>query len=68
MQNHIILEKIKESYWKLDNLEKPLRPITVYSVNDLINICSKLEIAVICDTSNKKKTKAELYSAILQKI
>ena len=62
------MEKIKESYWKLDNLEKPLRPITVYSVNDLINICSKLEIPVICDTSNKKKTKAELYSSILQKI
>jgi hypothetical protein len=62
------MEKIKETYWKLDNLEKPLRPITVYSVNDLINICSKLEIPVICETSNKKKTKAELYSSILQKI
>ena len=62
------MEKIKETYWKLDNLEKPLRPITVYSVNDLINICSKLEILIICETSNKKKTKAELYSAILQKI
>jgi len=62
------MEKIKETYWKLDNLEKPLRPITVYSVNDLINICSKLEIPVICETSNKKKTKVELYSAILQKL
>jgi hypothetical protein len=62
------MEKIKETYWKLDNLEKPLRPITVYSVNDLINICSKLEIPIICETSNKKKTKAELYSSILQKI
>lgn len=62
------MEKIKETYWKLDNLEKPLRPITVYSVNDLINICSKLEIPVICEMSNKKKTKAELYSSILQKI
>lgn len=62
------MEKIKESYWKLDNLEKPLRPITVYSVNDLINICSKLVIPVICESTNKKKTKAELYSDILQKI
>jgi hypothetical protein len=62
------MEKIKETYWKLDNLEKPLRPITVYSVNDLINICSKLEIPIICETSNKKKTKSELYSSILQKI
>ena len=62
------MEKIKESYWKLDNLEKPLRPITVYSVNDLINICSKLVIPVICESTNKKKTTAELYSDILQKI
>lgn len=62
------MEKIKETYWKLDNLEKPLRPITVYSVNDLINICSKLDVAVVCETSNKKKTKVELYSAILQKL
>ena len=62
------MEKIKENYWKLDNLEKPLRPITVYSVNDLMNICSKLEIPIMCELSNKKKTKTELYSAILQKI
>ena len=62
------MEKIKESYWELDNLEKPLRPITVYSVNDLINICSKLEIPIICESSNKNKKKAELYSDILQKI
>ena len=62
------IEKTKEKYWKLDNLEKPLRPITVYSVNDLINICSKLEIAIICETTNKKKTKAQLYSSILQKL
>ena len=66
------IEKIKETYWKLDNLEKPLRPITAYSVQDLITICSKLEIDVdfICETTkkNKKKTKAQLYADILQKL
>lgn len=62
------IEKTKEKYWKLDNLDKPLRPITAYSVQDLNNICSKLDIAVICETTNKKKTKAELYSSILQKL
>ena len=62
------IEKTKEKYWKLDNLDKPLRPVTVYSVQDLVNICSKLEIDVTCETTNKKKTKAELYSAILQKL
>jgi hypothetical protein len=62
------IEKIKEKYWKLDSLDKPLRPVTVYSVQDLVNICSKLDIAVVCETTNKKKTKAELYSCILQKL
>jgi len=62
------IEKIKEKYWKLDSLDKPLRPITVYSVQDLSDICCKLEINIICEIKNKKKTKAELYSAILQKL
>lgn len=62
------IEDIKLKYWKLDNLEKPLRSIATYSVNDLLNICSKLNIAVICETTNKKKTKAELYSSIMQSL
>jgi hypothetical protein len=62
------IEKTKEKYWKLDNLDKPLRPITAYSLQDLNNICSKLEVAVICETTHKKKTKAELYSSILHKL
>ena len=66
------IEKIKEKYWKLDSLEKPLRPITAYSVHDLTTICSKLEIDIdfICETTkkNKKKTKAQLYADILQKL
>jgi hypothetical protein len=62
------IEKIKETYWKLDNLEKPLRAITAYSVCELTTICSKLEIDVICETTNKKKTKAQLYADILHKL
>ena len=62
------IEKTKEKYWKLDSLDKPLRSVTAYSVQDLVNICSKLEIDVTCETTNKKKTKTELYSAILQKL
>jgi len=66
------IEKIKETYWKLDSIEKPLRPITAYSVNDLTTICSKLDIDVdfICETTKKtkKKTKAQLYADILHKL
>ena len=62
------IEKTKEKYWKLDSLDKPLRPVTAYSVQDLVNICSKLDVEVVCETTNKKKTKAELYSSILHKL
>ena len=74
------IEKTKEKYWKLDSLDKPLRAITAYSVQDLINICYKLDIDIDIDIdidlnhninskiTNKKKTKAELYSSILQKL
>ena len=62
------IEKIKETYWKLDNLEKPLRAITAYSVCELTTICSKLDIDVICETTNKKKTKAQLYADVLHKL
>ena len=52
---------------KIDNLEKPIRTITSYSIAELVNICNKLDISII-NESNKKKTKAELYSNILQKL
>lgn len=61
------IEKIKESHWKLESLEKPLRAITSYSVMEIIDICNKLDISII-NESNKKKTKADLYSSILQKL
>jgi TolA-binding protein len=71
------IEKTKEKYWKLDSLDKPLRAITAYSVQDLTNICYKLDIDIDLNNGettntnknkNKKKTKAELYSSILQKL
>jgi hypothetical protein len=61
------IEKIKESHWKLETLDKPLRAITSYSIAELVNICNKLDIS-ITNESNKKKTKADLYSSISQKL
>ena len=81
-----ILEYIKnskKSCLELDNLDdvnKPLRPITSYSLTDLINIATKMNIldthihdesvAVALATTKKKlksKTKNELYTEIMQK-
>ena len=81
-----ILEYIKNSRktcLELDNLDdvnKPLRPITTYSLTDLVNIAAKMNILDmhIHDEYNintgintgkklKSKTKSELYSEIMQK-
>lgn len=79
-----ILEYIKNSRktcLELDNLDdvnKPLRPITTYSLTDLVNIAAKMNIldTHILDESSgntntkkklKSKTKSELYSEIMQK-
>jgi hypothetical protein len=81
-----ILEYIKDSRktcLELDNLDdvnKPLRPITTYSLTDLVNIAAKMNILDmhIHDEYNintgintgkklKSKTKSELYSEIMQK-
>ena len=61
------IEKIKESHWKLETLDKPLRAITSYSIVELVNICNKLDIS-ITNELNKKKTNTDLYSSILQKL
>ena len=81
-----ILEYIKngiKTCLELDNLDdvnKPLRPITTYSLTDLVNIAGKMNIldTHIHDEYNintgintgkklKSKTKSELYSEIMQK-
>ena len=81
-----ILEYIKNSRKtclelnNLDDVNKPLRPITTYSLTDLVNIAAKMNIldTHIHDEYNintgintgkklKSKTKSELYTEIMQK-
>ena len=79
------IENIKKTCLKLDNLDdvnKPLRPITTYSLTDLVNIAAKMNIIdthildesagnTNTNTNTKKKvkskTKSELYTEIMAK-
>ena len=58
------LNKIRNTFFKLDSINKPIKAISSYKLNDLINICNKLSI----DTNNngKQKGKKELYELIIQ--
>uniref|UniRef100_A0A6C0IE04 Uncharacterized protein n=1 Tax=viral metagenome TaxID=1070528 RepID=A0A6C0IE04_9ZZZZ len=57
---------IKSSLYKLDNIDKPLKAISYYKVEDLIKICNKLVIETINKQNGKEKLKKELYEAIIQ--
>ena len=77
------IENIKKTCLKLENLDdvnKPLRPITSYSQTDLVNIAAKMNIPdtrildeSVTNSNNKvkvkvkSKTKNELYTEIMEK-
>ena len=53
------LDYYRNHFWKLENLDKPLKAISSYKINDLRAICSKIHI----DCSNM--TRPQMYQAIL---
>lgn len=53
------LEYYRNHFWKLENLDKPLKAISSYKINDLRAICSKIHI----DCNNM--TRPQMYQAIL---
>ena len=63
-------KKIQEEYWFIDNIQKPLKAPSAYSLKDLQDICNKLhiELHVMVNDKQKQKTKTKLYEEILQNI
>ena len=53
------LEYYRNHFWKLENLDKPLKAISSYKINDLRDICSKLHIDFV------NLTRPQMYQAIL---
>jgi len=53
------LEYYRNHFWKLENLDKPLKSISSYKINDLRDICNKIHI----DYANM--TRPQMYQAIL---
>ena len=66
------LKYIRENYWLMENISAPIRAISAYKLQDLVDICSKLNLPVVNVTpgkfgsmgTEKRKTKPELYEAI----
>jgi hypothetical protein len=66
------LKYIRKNYWLMENISAPIRAMSAYKLQDLVDICSKLNLPVVNVTpgkfgsmgTEKRKTKPELYEAI----
>ena len=56
----------KESLYRVETINKPFKSASVYKVQDLIDICSKLAIETVNKESGKQKSKKDLYELIMQ--
>ena len=65
LKEKIPIEKVeyyREHYWKLENLDKPLKAVSSYKASELKDICKRLHI----ESSNM--TKPKMYEKILSKL
>ena len=60
------LESIKESLYKIESINKPIKCESAYKVQELIDICSKFGFEISNNTTGKKITKKEMYELIIQ--
>lgn len=59
-------EQIRNTHYKLDNIDKPIKSISAYKISELLEICEKLVIDTINKETNKIKCKKDLYESIIQ--
>jgi hypothetical protein len=57
---------IKNTLYKIDSVDKPIKPFSAYKLPDLIVIAIKLGFEITNKTSNKAKNKKELYEDIVK--
>lgn len=66
------LAYIRANYWLMESISAPIRPLSAYKLQDLVDISQKLNLPVVNVTpgkfgsigTEKRKTKPELYEAI----
>jgi len=60
------INNIKNTLYKLDKIDKPIKAISSYTIQELVNICQKLAIETVDKNKNKTKSKKDLYEEIIQ--
>jgi hypothetical protein len=60
------LDEIRDTLYKIDTLDKPIKALSSYKAQDFINIANKLAIQTVNKDTGKHKTKNELYESLIQ--
>jgi hypothetical protein len=53
-----------ENYWKIENINKPIKSISSYSLLELQDICKKIKLPI--EYNSKKLLKKDLYESIVK--
>lgn len=59
------INNVRNTYWKIENINKPLKSASAYTLTELQEICSKMDIALENSETKKKKTMKVLYQELL---
>jgi hypothetical protein len=57
---------VKEKLFQINNIDKPIKAIASYKIDELVDICNKLSINISNSELGKRKSKKEIYEAIIQ--
>jgi len=60
------ISNIKNTFFRLEAIDKPIKAISAYKLNELTDICNKLVINIYNNMTCKQKSKKELYESIIQ--
>jgi len=66
LSNQEQINTIRESLYKLDKIDKPIKAISAYKVEEIIAMSKRLSIDTIHKETGKNKSKKDLYEAIVQ--
>jgi hypothetical protein len=61
------IEKYRETYYKMSSFDDSLKSIASYKVEELVELCGKLNIDLLQDKKKetKKRTKKDIYELIV---
>ena len=60
------ISNIRSKFFRLEAIDKPIKAMSAYKLNELIDICNKLVINIYNNVTSKQKSKKELYESIIQ--